>query len=773
MKNYKFRSVAEWRDCVATLPDAAFFELMRSVFGNVKTPFNKHRLIEDLCTFLSKDDIKALIKEYLDEDDHKVIAAVALLNEPDLKEIETFFTGELPTGDLHAKLINLEERLVLYRVNDEGKRRIALNPALESILTPFVNDPSPLFPTVPADSDAEPAARGPASRGFAADNRILARLCAFLSAAGEPPGGLFRLEGGLRKKFVDRSEKFFPGGRLEPALAILRMLRLFLPTENGVEADEDSLRSFAALEGRDRGAYWAAALLFSGMGSRDSGNDYIARGAVRSLAVLIHRFIGQLDAGLLYPKTTLIRLAALTLRDMREGSWGLWLPPDRGKASDKAILERLFDVLKEAGLVERLAGGMWRLSPEVFAETGGKAKEEPEKMPWETESDADEDDEAAETAEPAKPVITMDTPFSMLLFPEIASADALELALFCCIAEPAETGAPEAASPDALVRFEITKDSAVKGFDRGLTAEGMLELLNRLSGGLVDSTLEWTLKDWETRYAQVSLSEGLVLTLTGEAAHIAETMHIASMIRRTLAPGLYLLSPKDKAEVLRSLEKAGAMVVARPKDKKDRDYSGGLRSLKGESVPRLFSPRVKREVSPASSGVAPASSGVAPAGSGGAPASSGVAPAGSGGAPGGPGSGAEAVKQRFRNVLAGMKLTKNEREELAARIERRLILTESQLEGAEVRFEKLEARGLDYPGKTLVAKQAVLTGSLLDVTYPGPKGEIRRKVGYPEGVENKGEENVLILKHGDGETLRIPIGKISVLRRVKQSIFGD
>jgi hypothetical protein len=130
-----------------------------------------------------------------------------------------------------------------------------------------------------------------------------------------------------------------------------------------------------------------------------------------------------------------------------------------------------------------------------------------------------------------------------------------------------------------------------------------------------------------------------------------------------------------------------------------------------------------------------------------------------------------------------MKLSKPEHDELEARIDRRLVLTEPQLEGTTVRYEKLEARGMDYAGKSVMAKQAISGGALLEVTWPAGGGAVSVCMGVPIALEKSGGEAILVLKpislslpDEDAEsksTLRIPLGKISLLRRIKQSIFGE
>jgi hypothetical protein len=121
-----------------------------------------------------------------------------------------------------------------------------------------------------------------------------------------------------------------------------------------------------------------------------------------------------------------------------------------------------------------------------------------------------------------------------------------------------------------------------------------------------------------------------------------------------------------------------------------------------------------------------------------------------------------------------MQIPKSERDELAARIERRLIVCESQLAEASIRFEKTEARGLDYVGKTTVVKQAVASKSLIEIFWSGAGEEPNRVMGIPLALEKREGETFIVLKPmPQGKEIRLPLGKISLLKRIKQSIFGD
>ena len=742
MKAYSskpFRPVDHWKSAIMALPEGNFFELLRSVFGNIKTPFSKHKLLEDLFAFLSKKENRKTIAAFIGEQDHKVIAATALLNEPETGDLEKFFAGEMTEAELHAVIINLEERLILYRFRDEKKLRLALNPVLDEVLAPFIEDTSPLFRSYPKEENAGTAVTPPENcRSFyISDPRIMAALLTFIieeeelfkaEAATEPKGT--KSQGVLpefRKKVLDSVKKSFPELDFELAVNNLIQMGLFSRTDRLLIPNKEKIAEYAELSDSERQEYWSAGLFIcfkeSEKSSHSGHSDWdifsFSWSRLRTIASSIHRFRSLLDPERIYPELTLKRLWEL-LEEQIGGLANQW-------PSFLAVMEKTG--LLEAEKIAGKEGAFWLLPSE-------KSKEH----------------------SAGEPVIAMDTAFSFILYPEISFADALALSAFCTIKECTINEAT-----GTLISFELTSKSAVRGFDQGIDAKAMMELLDRLSEKRLDPNLDWTLKEWEKRYTGVSLHQGIVLTLTEDNRYLAKAGPVSHLIGKTLAPGVYLLSTEERSVVVRALRKAGIDIVAQPPEEAGSTgyrRSGSFRN----SFPRLYSSEA-------------AEYGLAYSFPGRnrenllkqTPSSSTDTKTSSEGA---------AIKEKFRGVLDKMKITKQERDELLARIERCLVLNETQLEPSSVRYEKLEARGLDYTGKTAIAKQAIETHSLLEITWPGRDGEPNRTVGIPQALEKKEGDSVLVLKasansENAARVLKIPLGKISLLRRIKQSIFGE
>jgi len=727
-----FRPVDHWKSAIMALPESNFFELLRSVFGNIKTPFSKHKLVEDLFAFLSKKENRKTIAAFMGEQDHKVIAATALLNEPETGNLENFFAGEMTSAELQAVIINLEERLILYRFRDEKKLRLALNPVLDEVLAPLIADTRPLFPSFPIEENAGTKAMLPENcrSSYISDPRIMAALLTFIIEEEE----LFKAETGtepkgtrsqgtlipeLRKKVLDGMKKNFPELDFELAINNLIQLGLFSRKDRLLIPSMEKITEYSELSDPERQEYWAAGLFIcfkeSEKSTHNSHSDWdtfsFSWSRPRTIASSIHRFISLLDPERIYPELTLRRLWEL-LEERSGGMANQW-------PSFLAVMEKTS--LLEAKSISEKEGTFWFLHP-------GKPKKQ----------------------SAGEPVIAMDTAFSFILYPEISFADALALSAFCSIKECAVNE-----STGTLISFELTSKSAVRGFDQGLDAKTMMDLLNRLSENRLDPNLDWTLKEWEKRYTGVSLHQGIVLTLTEDNRYLAKAGPVSHLIGKTLAPGVYLLSTEERSTVVRALHKAGIDIVAqRPDEAANTGYKrvGSFRN----TFPHLYSSDA-------------AEYGLAYSFNTNTDSKTSEIKTSDEGA---------AIKEKFREALGKMKITKQERDELLARIERGLVLNESQLESTSVRYEKLEARGLDYTGKTTIAKQAIETGSLLEITWPGRDGESNRTIGIPQALEKKEGESVLVLKaSGNSENaarvLKIPLGKISLLRRIKQSIFGE
>ena len=669
MKNI-FRTVEFWKSAVMTMPDNSFFELLRSVFGKIKTPFKKQQLLRDLEIFLSREDIQKTITEYIDENDEKIITAVALFGEPVPGELESFFLGEFSYAQIQDMTVNLEERFILYRFKEDNVNHIALNPVLEQALVPVIQNVSVLFPGVTKNDDAAVSA----ASAVILNDRILAGLFSFVSQWDS----FFKSENVIRKQVIEAGKNCFPGLDLYLLYGSLQILGLFYTETDRLAPDKKCFDDFCLLSARERMEYCAAALIvYEEINSgKTAGQTEILpplfRNRIREISGFIHTFSDSLDTGALYTDNTLRRLLQLL----------------KSKTNIK-INETLLDTMLKTGLLSAV-------SPEL-------------KQPGSFLND--------QVKKSEKPFITIDSGFSVLVYPEINFSDAIAIASFLNIKE---TG--------AVVRFELEKDSAVRAFNNFATAENILELLSGLSGGRIDENLVWNLKEWEKRHGEVSLKKGVVLTLSQDKLYLADTQPLSGMINEMLAPGVFLLGENTVEEASSALYNAGIDIISLRSGKKPQN---AIR----KQFPSLSPVFETFNISACSQPVKK-----------------------------------KGVSHHFHEVLEKMQLDKTIQIELSARINRRLILCETQLKQADIRYEKLEARHMDYSGKQIIAKQAVSQHSPVEIIWP-QAGKENNIFGIPKSLEKENGELILVVSSDNNEVIRIPLAKISFLRRIKKSIF--
>jgi hypothetical protein len=180
-------SVIAWREAMTRLADQYFFDLLRMYLGAIKTPFNKQRLIEELSAFLRKKSTKRRILESLDAEDLLVVAAVREIQSPTQQRIVSLLSPSSSFSSVYERVLNLEERLIIYRKGDEFSRAYAVNPLLEDELAPYANRAALFYPLSRGTS---------AHAAMRVDDLVLAALYGVFLLEGDS----VKNDGTLRKK---------------------------------------------------------------------------------------------------------------------------------------------------------------------------------------------------------------------------------------------------------------------------------------------------------------------------------------------------------------------------------------------------------------------------------------------------------------------------------------------------------------------------------------------------------------------------------------------
>lgn len=183
-----------YRKYLMSLPDSAFFDIYRTYLGPVSTPFRKQELCSDLCSFLRRPEVQQRIIELIDQDDSYWLTVIDISAGFYPERAQQIFHGRLSPVEIHQKLLNLEDRMLV--IIDPDSKSIQLNPILRPLLQEHAVDMSRILPSEELQS---PAPACPMNE---------AAWFTFYSFFYRPQQ-IFKQSGGIRKKDMEVLEAIF------------------------------------------------------------------------------------------------------------------------------------------------------------------------------------------------------------------------------------------------------------------------------------------------------------------------------------------------------------------------------------------------------------------------------------------------------------------------------------------------------------------------------------------------------------------------------------
>ena len=694
----KVQRIIAWRKCLATLPDDDFFDIIRMYLGEVKTPYNKQNLIEDLSAFLRKDDNKAAIIRLLTPEDLRVIAAVRFISNITLEKLEEFF-GSLSFSELYTHVANLKQRLLIYELKDERseKKLLHITPLLEDSLEQVLT----LEQLLPAAVVQEKCDDVPP----VVSSQLIASFVSYILGHPECCKG----DGIIKRRSTPELQKIF--GNM-PVLQILvkAFINMGLFKEEGFKLviNWDYWMSFANLEEDMQYAYLCAA-----------ASGKFSRSTLRTHAQLLFDVISNVPKQGC-TKDMMLKLAFLVKEnsgsDLREWSrFSQIMANAASQAVDADVMSTMIDSCVSLGLMyvcatDKSGASVLAVSPQ-FA---------PVKEP---------------SPAVCKTLLTIDAGFSVTIMPGLKLEHYLTLVKFLNIVNCDTAGV-----------FEITKQSAMRAFDVDHTPGSILKELGKYCSYELPQNLSMSLEEWYAAYSSAALYHGYVLKVPPEnELKIRRNPRIAHYIDEILAPGIFLLHFANDDEA--------RMIVA----KGGMDFIGKVRSAPEHRDFLAFLPlhEMKKDalfVQKAPTGTAGKKK------DGEKPAESVVFKlAGE--------EEQEQFLQGLKDSVRSMNIPSDQKEGLLGRIERRIVVNPIQLRGNSVRFEKLEAIGMDYQGKLHVVESAIQIESRVEVEIDHGAKVI---VGRPKSLSKKEGDADVVIVLPDGTTQKLSICKILRIKRIKE-----
>ena len=520
-------SIQNWQEAMAALPDKQFFNTMRLYLGEIKTPYNKQRLIEQLAGFIHNQENTQNIITLMDSFDVKVLTAVSIIPQVTQEILIDFFAGEFSVTEIYAEIINLTERLLIYKVADKysDKQFLYLNPFLQGELAKYM-DTRLLFPDTPI-------AFFSTDDVFTLNPNILTAFISYLKIRGIA----CKADGTIKKNDMTRLEEIFPSKTDFIQYLMTAFINLSLVKEGikAYEINKNRLERFAQLPEIQQYALLCAASV-----SR-FGKD----GLKKEAQLLIDCLTSIPETG--YTRQTLLRLAFLVgtysddgLAGAKKSRFSRILEAARAESPEDpqqnaSVLDRMLDSAIEFGLLQKL--GKSEDGEEIYA----AAKLSESYVPTGRYISPD----AHQTDIPK--VLNLDSTFTVTLMPGLSLSLLLPLTSFMMIKKCG-----------VVTEFEITRASASAAFDEDWTPEKVFDAISTYCYYEIPQNLKINITDWYNSYASATLYRGYILKVTDNNITFAENNpNIKKYIKEKLAEGIYLLNIPVDSPVTRFIDESG------------------------------------------------------------------------------------------------------------------------------------------------------------------------------------------------------------------------
>jgi hypothetical protein len=682
------KTVDHFIESLSHLSDKKFFEIARNILGDVKTPYHRQTIIEQLISYIANAELQKVLFSYITKDETLIINTVELLGTPCLHEIHDFLASFFSYTECIRLVTLLEERLVLYSYYSIGQEKYALNPVFDRMLKPILDDKSALFPGVKKSGMKR---KEPSS--FTVSKMFLFMLFSYVQSGKVK----VKADNALTKKTEDQATAFFQSDSLfsdyfSYLLEISIYLGLLSIEEKVITANLPALKRFFKLSEIECRAYFAAAM----------SND-------KKYAGLVMDFVASLSPEIYYTRVAVSRMFAIMYRKAEP-----YLQPP---------IDMFLPALENAGLLIKAKD----------PETGNKYYALPKNYAQLLDCVPSRNDKNNKVS------IVFDSPFSFVVLPHTDIASVFDIIYFSSVENIRE------------YRFVVNREAVVRCFETGSehtkgaakkNAAWIVERLKALSGNRLDETLAWTVNEWEKRFGEVILHEGLVLYLGKERRYLAETAVLKPYLEKALTDDVFIINSAHRKTVEKLLAKSGVDIIGTVP-------IPPIAATKGRSGRADFPPLPKPTAFPAffTGKQKPHETSVP----------------------------AVDYRKKFKAVLASLNAAETEEQELLLRIDMGLIFCEEQLKKLALPgtfpYEKNKAGGMDYSGKLLIAKSAFLNGIPVEISWPAGSKE-RTFICTITRIDRRFSNDVLILSRVDHNSIwEIPLSKVSMIRRIKQSIF--
>ena len=699
--------ILRWQEAIASLPDKQFFNTMRLYLGEIKTPYNKQRLTQQLAAFVKREENLTSLLTLIDSFDVTILTAISLIPNPTQQTIIEFFRTEYPVTDLYAEIINLTERLLIYteKSADTGKDFIRINPLIRENLLPYL-DSRLIFPeyTVTRFSNDDI---------FRISPNLLAAFITYIRIRGIS----CKADGTIKKNDKSRLSEIFPGKDdfIQRLMNAFVNLSLVYEREEGkgFRLDINRTKKFAELSEIQQYALLCAAAV-----SRFSKD-----GLKKEAQLLIDCLTSIPESG--FSRDSIIRLAFLVGTYTEDGS-ALAHKSRFSQILEAARQESGIEPEQNAELLDRMidcAVLFGLLRKNGTSEDGIELYKTAEELINTGKNSLTNDSLLNGESTQLPKVLNIDSTYTVTLMPGLSLRELLPLTDFMLVKKF-----------EVVTEFEITRQTVSEGFDNDLTPEIIFERIEKYSYYQIPQNLKINITEWFNSYSSAQLYYGYVLKVKDNNISFAENNpNIKKYIKEKLAEGIYLLNLPAGSDIGEFINESSLDFMGNVKTSLTKSEFSTFPLLRSGHKPAVLENK-KTDCKKTSI------------------------------------SDADKILKTLKASLKNLDMEKHTKESLEHRISSRLILSENQLKTAAVRTEILEADGMDFAGKIHLIEAAVKDEDLMELQMPDAngKGDFFTLVGLPLGISKQPGEAVMRFQVEPTKDIEnFLVSRITHLRRLR------
>ncbi len=283
---------------------------------------------------------------------------------------------------------------------------------------------------------------------------------------------------------------------------------------------------------------------------------------------------------------------------------------------------------------------------------------------------------------------------------------------------------------DVISRWEVTRESFMRGIRSGISAGSFIRLLEDKSGSPLPQNILFSFKSWEEECHGIAVFRGCVIKVDGRFSKLLDNNNLfMGYVKEKLADGLYLVLEEKFPDAMKVVEGVSgqnlSMILSPEKNSPDILMQAGQKMdfSRFQNYEKPDSKVKKHNIS-----------------------------------------------EKFLEKIESLDITKEQKEVLADRVYRKLILTDKQLDGGNVRYELMEARGLDYNRKVRLCQHVMEAGgAFLELTF----GNNETLLMKPVQLKKSGNDMLLTGDEiPDGSPVHVQLRKIRYMRKVRTSLMG-